>query len=241
MGGESNEGEMGLNYEDDESGISRVGNISVLSYAKTNFDIVSIKGICFTNREDDTIYWEYIPIFRLKPASVSNEGEMLSKGFKDEIYEAYRYDVQGIEQYYVDVVKKSGSLIHFVIFMGRLLSIKLLTSTAQDKRWISLLRRWGVSLHKLPLPFNGDGQSIDKLLYYHPGSSSGYPDMFERLFPFGDCGGGVTGQIGHFLGSNKKVESVGILIRAGESHEDRHQVSGDGVLGASTIRKEGKS
>ncbi|WZZ51902.1 hypothetical protein YC2023_052009 [Brassica napus] len=79
------------------------------------------------------------------------------------------------------------------------------------------------------------------LLYYHPGSSSGYPDMFERLFPFGDCGGGVTGQIGHFLGSNKKVESVGILIRAGESHEDRHQVSGDGVLGASTIRKEGKS
>ena len=24
----------------------------------------------------------------------SNEGEMLSKGFKDEIYEAYRYDVQ---------------------------------------------------------------------------------------------------------------------------------------------------
>lgn len=74
----------------------------------------------------------------------SNEGEMLSKGFKDEIYEAYRYDVQGIEQYYVDVVKKSGSLIHFVIFMGRLLSIKLLTSTAQDKRWISLLRRWGV-------------------------------------------------------------------------------------------------
>ena len=36
MGGESNEGEMGLNYEDDESGISRVGNISVLSYAKTS-------------------------------------------------------------------------------------------------------------------------------------------------------------------------------------------------------------
>ena len=34
MGGESNEGEMGLNYDDDESGISKVGTTSVLSYEK---------------------------------------------------------------------------------------------------------------------------------------------------------------------------------------------------------------
>uniref|UniRef100_A0A1J3K0T8 Transcription factor bHLH74 n=1 Tax=Noccaea caerulescens TaxID=107243 RepID=A0A1J3K0T8_NOCCA len=69
------------------------------------------------------------------------------------------------------------------------------------------------------------------------GSGSGYGSIPPSLLPFGECGGG------HFLGSDKNGESVGRLIRAGESHEDHHhhhhhhQVSDDGVLGASPTRK----
>ncbi|XP_056849316.1 DEAD-box ATP-dependent RNA helicase 34 isoform X2 [Raphanus sativus] len=37
--------------------------------------------------------------------------------------------------------KKSGSSIHFVIFMGDLLSTKQSSSATQDRRWIGLLRR----------------------------------------------------------------------------------------------------
>ncbi|KAL0732578.1 hypothetical protein Bca4012_008787 [Brassica carinata] len=62
--------------------------------------------------------------------------------------------------------------------------------------------------------------------HYQPGGS-GYPDMSASLLPFGDCGG-------HFLGSDKKGESDGRLMRAGESHD---QVSDDGVLGVSPTRK----
>lgn len=80
-----------------------------------------------------------------------------------------------------------------------------------------------------------DSQGMSCFTHYPSGSGSGYPDMSASLLPFGDCGGG--GQISHFLGSDKKGESVGRLIRAGESHEDRHQVSDDCVLGASPTRK----
>ncbi|ESQ35848.1 hypothetical protein EUTSA_v10008002mg [Eutrema salsugineum] len=80
-----------------------------------------------------------------------------------------------------------------------------------------------------------DNPGMSCFSHYPPSSGSGYPDMPASLVPFGDCGGG--GQIGHFLGSDKKGENVGRLIRAGESHEDHHQVSDDGVLGASPTRK----
>ncbi|CAN6908287.1 unnamed protein product [Brassica oleracea] len=56
--------------------------------------------------------------------------------------------------------------------------------------------------------------------FTHYQSGSGYPDMPASLLPFGDCGGG------QFLGSEKNGESVGRLMRAGESHD---QVSDDGV------------
>ena len=65
--------------------------------------------------------------------------------------------------------------------------------------------------------------------YHQTGSGSGYPDMPASLLPFGDCGGGG----GHFLGSDKKGESVGRLVIAG----DGHQVSDDVVLGGSSNRK----
>ncbi|KAG7591192.1 Myc-type basic helix-loop-helix (bHLH) domain [Arabidopsis thaliana x Arabidopsis arenosa] len=78
-----------------------------------------------------------------------------------------------------------------------------------------------------------DNPGMSCFSHYQPGSGSGFvADMPASLLPFGDCGGG---QIGHFLGSDKKGER---LIRAGESsHEDHHQVSDDGVLGASPIGK----
>ncbi|KAG7653748.1 Helix-loop-helix DNA-binding domain superfamily [Arabidopsis suecica] len=81
-----------------------------------------------------------------------------------------------------------------------------------------------------------DNPGMSCFSHYQPGSGSGFAaDMPASLLPFGDCGGG---QIGHFLGSDKKGESVARLIRAGESsHEDHHQVSDDGVLGASPIGK----
>ncbi|KAH0921164.1 hypothetical protein HID58_021182 [Brassica napus] len=66
--------------------------------------------------------------------------------------------------------------------------------------------------------------------YHQPGSGSGYHDMPASLLPFGDCGGGGGG---HFLGSDKKGESVGRLVIAG----DGHQVSDDVVLGGSSNRK----
>ncbi|KAJ4879103.1 Transcription factor bHLH74 [Raphanus sativus] len=75
-----------------------------------------------------------------------------------------------------------------------------------------------------------DNPGMSCFPHYQPGS--GYPDMPASLLPFGDCGGG-----GQFLGSDKKGGSVGRLIRAGESHEDLHQVSDDAVLGASLTRK----
>lgn len=53
-----------------------------------------------------------------------------------------------------------------------------------------------------------DSPEISFFTHYHLGSSSGYSDMSERLFMFGDCGGGVAGQIGHSLGSKQEVESV---------------------------------
>ncbi|CAH8384013.1 unnamed protein product [Eruca vesicaria subsp. sativa] len=65
--------------------------------------------------------------------------------------------------------------------------------------------------------------------FTHYQTGSGYPDMPASLLPFGDCGGA-----GQFLGSDKNGESVGRLMRAGESHD---QVSDDGVLGASPTRK----
>ncbi|CAE5957064.1 unnamed protein product [Arabidopsis arenosa] len=78
-----------------------------------------------------------------------------------------------------------------------------------------------------------DNPGMSCFSHYQPGSGSGFAaDMPASLLPFGDCGGG---QIGHFLGSDKKGER---LIRAGESsHEDHHQVSDDAVLGASPIGK----
>ncbi|XP_010490708.1 PREDICTED: transcription factor bHLH74 [Camelina sativa] len=81
-----------------------------------------------------------------------------------------------------------------------------------------------------------DNPGMSCFYHYQPGSGSGYAsEMPHSLLPFGDCGGG---QIGHFLGSDKKGESVARLIRAGESHDDHHQVSDDrGVLGASPIGK----
>ncbi|KAL0694511.1 hypothetical protein Bca4012_061691 [Brassica carinata] len=76
-----------------------------------------------------------------------------------------------------------------------------------------------------------DNPGMSCFPHYQPGS--GYPDMPASLLPFGDCGGG-----GHFLGSDKRGESVVRLVRAGESYEDRHQVSDDVVLGgASPSRK----
>ncbi|KAF8108044.1 hypothetical protein N665_0115s0055 [Sinapis alba] len=74
-----------------------------------------------------------------------------------------------------------------------------------------------------------DNPGMSCFPHYQP--CSGYPDMPASLLPFGDCGG--SGQIGQCLGSDKKGESVGRLIRAGESHE----VSDDVVLGASPTRK----
>ncbi|KFK43307.1 hypothetical protein AALP_AA1G107500 [Arabis alpina] len=68
-----------------------------------------------------------------------------------------------------------------------------------------------------------DNPGMSCFPHYQTGSGSGYADMSASLLPFGDCGGG-----GHFLGSDKKGESVGRL-----SHEDHHhQVSDDGVLGS---------
>ncbi|CAH2038416.1 unnamed protein product [Thlaspi arvense] len=88
------------------------------------------------------------------------------------------------------------------------------------------------SSHYPPMAMDNPGMSC--FPHYPPGS--GYPDMTASLLPFGDCGGG--GQIGRFLGSDKKGENVGRLIGAGETHhEDHRQVSGDGVLGASPSRK----
>ncbi|KAG5387353.1 hypothetical protein IGI04_038823 [Brassica rapa subsp. trilocularis] len=57
--------------------------------------------------------------------------------------------------------------------------------------------------------------------FTHFQTASGYPDMPASLLPFGDCGGGGG-------------ESVGRLMRAGESHD---QVLDDGVLGSSPSRK----
>ncbi|CAH8360061.1 unnamed protein product [Eruca vesicaria subsp. sativa] len=74
-----------------------------------------------------------------------------------------------------------------------------------------------------------DNPGMSCFPHYQTGSSSGYHDMPASLLPFGDCGGS-----GHFLGSDKKGESVGRLVRAG----DGHQVSDDVVLGgASPARK----
>ncbi|XP_056861991.1 transcription factor bHLH74-like isoform X1 [Raphanus sativus] len=69
-----------------------------------------------------------------------------------------------------------------------------------------------------------DNPGMSCFPHYQTGSGSGYHDMPASLGPFGDCGGGGGGQ---FLGSDKKEESVGRLIRAG----DGHQVSDDVVLG----------
>ncbi|KAF2544532.1 hypothetical protein F2Q68_00032402 [Brassica cretica] len=110
MGGESNEGDMGLNYDDDESGISKVGTTSVLSYEKilvlspsrelatqTEKTIQSI-GVHTNIRAQACIGGKSIAedIKKLERGvhDVSGTpGEMLSKGFKDHIYKAYRYDV----------------------------------------------------------------------------------------------------------------------------------------------------
>ncbi|KAJ0250630.1 Transcription factor bHLH74 [Hirschfeldia incana] len=59
--------------------------------------------------------------------------------------------------------------------------------------------------------------------FTHYQTGSGYPDMPTSLLPFGDCGDGGGG---HFLGSDKNGDTVGRLIRVGESHD---QVSDDGV------------
>ncbi|KAG2246578.1 hypothetical protein Bca52824_086206 [Brassica carinata] len=101
MGGESNEGEMGLNYDDDESGISKVGTTSVLSYEKilvlspsrelatqTEKTIQSI-GVHTNIRAQACIGGKSIA----EDIKKLERGEMLSKGFKDHIYKAYRYDV----------------------------------------------------------------------------------------------------------------------------------------------------
>ncbi|KAJ4895548.1 Transcription factor bHLH74 [Raphanus sativus] len=74
-----------------------------------------------------------------------------------------------------------------------------------------------------------DNPGMSCFTHYQPGS--GYPDMPTSLLPFVDCGDGGGG---HFLGSDKNGDSVGRLIRAGESHD---QVSDDGVLGVSPNRK----
>ncbi|KAJ0235887.1 Transcription factor bHLH74 [Hirschfeldia incana] len=71
-----------------------------------------------------------------------------------------------------------------------------------------------------------DNPGMSGFPHYQPGS--GYLEMPASLLPFGDCGGG-----GQFLGSDKKGERVGRMIRAGESHE----VSDDVVLGVSPTRK----
>ncbi|KAJ0237622.1 Transcription factor bHLH74 [Hirschfeldia incana] len=73
-----------------------------------------------------------------------------------------------------------------------------------------------------------DNPGMSCFPHFQTGSGSGYPDMPASLVPFGDCGGG-----GHFLGSDKRGESVGRLIRGG----DGHQVSDDVVLGGSSNRK----
>ncbi|WZY97372.1 hypothetical protein YC2023_069701 [Brassica napus] len=136
MGGESNEGEMGLNHGDDQSGISRVG---MPLYAKSD------------------------PFF----SSTDWDPAVNVGGFSSSHY----------------------------------------PSLAMDNPGMSCFPH-----------------------YHQPGSSSGYPDMPASLLPFGDCGGGGGG---HFLGSDKKEESVGRLVRAG----DGHQVSDDVVLGGSSNRK----
>ncbi|XP_018508061.1 transcription factor bHLH74 isoform X2 [Brassica rapa] len=75
-----------------------------------------------------------------------------------------------------------------------------------------------------------DNPGMSCFPHYQTGSGSGYPDMPASLLPFGDCGGGGGG---HFLGSDKKGESAGRLVIAG----DGHQVSDDVVLGGSSNRK----
>ncbi|CDY20659.1 BnaC08g13990D [Brassica napus] len=80
------------------------------------------------------------------------------------------------------------------------------------------------SSHYTSMVMDNPGMSC----FPHYQTGSGYPDMPPSLLPFGDCVGG-----GPVLGSDKKGESVGRLIRAGESH----QVSDDVVLGASPSRK----
>ncbi|CAH8340152.1 unnamed protein product [Eruca vesicaria subsp. sativa] len=87
------------------------------------------------------------------------------------------------------------------------------------------------SSHYTSLGLDNPGMSC--FPHYQPGS--GYPDMPVSLLPFGDCGGG-----GHFLGSDKKGESIGRLIRAGESHEDLHQLSDDVVLGGASPNRKRK-
>ncbi|KAG2270140.1 hypothetical protein Bca52824_064695 [Brassica carinata] len=59
--------------------------------------------------------------------------EMLSKGLKYQIYDVYR---SGIKQYYVDVGEEEWKFDTLCdIFMGGLLSIKLLSSATQDKKY----------------------------------------------------------------------------------------------------------
>ncbi|KAF8110034.1 hypothetical protein N665_0088s0048 [Sinapis alba] len=148
MGGESNEGEMGLNHGNDESGISRVGITSMPLYAKSD---------PFFSSAD----WDPV---------VNNGGG--GGGFSSSHY----------------------------------------SSMAMDNPGMSCFP------------------------HYQTGSSSGYHDMPASLVvPFGDCGGGG----GHFLGSDKREESVGRLVRAGESYEDLHHVSDDDVvLGGARKRRQ---
>ncbi|XP_010553663.1 PREDICTED: transcription factor bHLH74-like isoform X2 [Tarenaya hassleriana] len=71
--------------------------------------------------------------------------------------------------------------------------------------------------------------------HYESGSGSGYLDISTSLRPYRNMP--ECNQTAHCLGSDKKGESEGRLMRTGEEVHEGHQVSEDGVLGASPCRK----